>query len=116
MGTVEHKTIASSLSRKLAAQAAPWHVEVFDETPVNRQDIPQDRLDLANKTRCNVFPWRGQFSPELVELLLSHYASSSAFVADPFAGVGTTLFEAARKGLPAIGVEINPAAVTMAGT
>jgi SAM-dependent methyltransferase len=116
MGTAEHKTIASSLSRRLAAQAAPWHVELFDDTPVNRQDIPQESLDLANKTRRNVFPWRGQFSPELAELLLTHYASNNAFVADPFAGVGTTLFEAARQGLPAIGVEINPAAVTMAGT
>jgi hypothetical protein len=116
MGTAAHKAIASSLRHRLAAKAAPWQVEVFDETPVNRQDISQECLDLANKTRCNVFPWRGQFTPELVELLLTHYASSNAFVADPFAGVGTTLFEAARKSLPAVGVEINPAAVTMAGT
>jgi len=116
MDTLARKTIASNLRRRLAAKAAPRQVEVFDETPVDRQDIAQDRLDLANKTRSNVFPWRGQFSPELIELFLGHYVSSNALIVDPFVGVGTTLFEAARKGLPAIGVEINPAAVTMAET
>ena len=37
-------------------------------------------------------------------------------VLDPFAGVGTTLIEAARKQLPCFGTEVNPAAVAMAET
>jgi len=116
MSNTATKTMAADLSRQLAAKAASYHLNAYDETPLNTRDIPQDRLDLANKTRCNIFPWRGQFSPELVDLLLSHYAGAGDLILDPFAGVGTTLFEAARRSLPAVGVEINPAAFCMAST
>lgn len=82
----------------------------------DRSSIQQDKLDLAQKTRASIFPWRGQFSPELVELILEKYASSNSVVLDPFVGSGTTLFEAARKGLACYGAEINPSAVEMART
>lgn len=91
-------------------------LSLFDDTPLNITDIPQERLDLANKTRSNIFPWRGQFSPELVELLLSSYTNADGLILDPFAGVGTTLLEAGRKNLPCLGTEINPAALVMAET
>ncbi len=78
--------------------------------------IPQERLNLANKFRTSLFPWRGQFSPELVEILLDRYSQSGDVILDPFVGSGTTLFEAARKGLKCYGVEINPSAVEMAQT
>jgi methylase of polypeptide subunit release factors len=64
----------------------------------------------------SLFPWRGQFSPELIEILLQHYAKSCGSVVDPFVGSGTALFEAARTGLRSFGAEINPAAVEMAST
>jgi hypothetical protein len=32
--------------------------------------LDRRRLDLANKTRSNIFEWRGQFTPEFVEYLL----------------------------------------------
>ena len=116
MGHANPNALATELAQRLGAQTAPHHLNVYDETPLNTKDIPQDRLDLANRTRSNVFPWRGQFSPELVEILLAHYAGTDHLILDPFAGVGTTLFEAARRSLPAVGVEINPAAFSMAGT
>jgi len=78
--------------------------------------VPRDRLNLVNRGRTSLFPWRGQFSPELVELLLTRYASPDSVVLDPFVGSGTTLFEAARQSLACIGSEINPAAVEMART
>lgn len=78
-------------------------------------EIPQALLDIENKDRSNPFPWNGQFSPQLVEVLLDRYAASNAVVLDPFAGSGTVLYEAGRKGLSAIGAEINPAAYLMAG-
>jgi DNA modification methylase len=52
----------------------------------------------------------------LVEALLSKYSSPGDRVLDPFAGVGTTLFEASRKQLASYGTEINPAAIAMATT
>jgi hypothetical protein len=88
----------------------------FNELPIDRSDIPQEMLDLDSRERTNLFPWRGQFSPCLVELLLSTYSRNDGTVFDPFAGVGTTLFEAARKNLASFGTEINPAAIAMAET
>ena len=78
--------------------------------------IPQDEIDLTRRSRTNPFPWRGQFSPDLARLLLEYYAGAGAAVLDPFAGVGTTLMEAARLGRKAFGGEINPSAFTMAET
>ena len=88
----------------------------FEQTPIDRSSVPQELLDLESRERTNLFPWRGQFSPCLVEALLSKYASPNQCVFDPFAGVGTTLFEASRKQLASYGTEINPAAIAMATT
>jgi len=90
--------------------------EDFENKPLDRQSIPQESLDLANKFRASLFPWRGQFSPELVELFLNQYSQDTSVILDPFAGSGTTLFEAARKGLTCYAAEINPSAIEMART
>jgi methylase of polypeptide subunit release factors len=51
-----------------------------------------------------------------VELFLKVYSNANNVVLDPFAGSGTTLFEAAHQGLSCYGTDINPAAVEMAKT
>jgi hypothetical protein len=91
-------------------------LDLFDAVQLDTQSIPPSRLNLEGRSRTNLFPWRGQFSPELVHILLKHYSPAGATVLDPFAGVGTTLFEAARLQTPSVGTEINPAAVAMAET
>lgn len=48
--------------------------------PIDHNTIPQEKLDLANKNRASIFPWRGQFSPELIELLISNYAKADAII------------------------------------
>jgi methylase of polypeptide subunit release factors len=90
-------------------------LEQINNTPYDTS-IPQERLDLANKFRTSLFPWRGQFSPELVEILLDHYSQPGDVILDPFVGSGTTLFEAARKGLKCYGADINPSAIEIAST
>ena len=72
--------------------------------------IPQEILNIQEKTRSNLFSWRGQFSPQLIESLLTAYCSPGSVVLDPFAGSGTVLYEAATLSLPAFGFEINPSA------
>ena len=67
-------------------------------------------LNIEEKNRSNLFGWRGQFSPQLVECLLDAYCLPGSVVLDPFAGSGTVLYEAASMSLPAYGFEINPAA------
>lgn len=91
-------------------------IEKIESVPYDSSFIPQQSLDLANKFRTSIFPWRGQFSPELVELFLNKYAQNTSVILDPFAGSGTTLFEAARKGLTCYAIEINPSAIEMART
>lgn len=91
-------------------------IEYANKIPIDRKSIPQEQLDLANKIRSNRFSWRGQFSPELIEILLQKYAYPDAEILDPFVGCGTTLFESAQKNLSSYGVEINPAALEMSKT
>jgi DNA modification methylase len=73
----------------------------------------QDKLDIKNRTRTNLLKWNAQFSPELIEHLLSRYSKPGDVVLDPFMGSGTVLVESARLGLSAIGTELNPAAVLL---
>ena len=86
----------------------------FAATPLDRTSLPQGSLDIAERVRTNPFPWTGQFSPQLVEELLTSYGPSAGVVLDPFVGSGTSLVEAARRGLAARGSELNPAAVILA--
>ncbi len=74
------------------------------------EGLPQSVLDIGDKTRTNGFAWRGQFSPQLVESLLTAYCPPGARVLDPFSGSGTSLLEAASLGHAAWAFEINPAA------
>jgi hypothetical protein len=75
-----------------------------------RKTVPQELLNIELKNRSNLFAWRGQFSPQLIECLLEAYCEPNSIVLDPFAGSGTVLFEAATKQLSAYGFEVNPAA------
>src|SRR5207249_3541616 len=61
------------------------------------------------------YPWRGQFSPGLIDFLLDAFARHDTVVLDPFVGSGTTLFESSRRGLECFGSEISPAAAELAG-
>ena len=83
---------------------------IFASTPINRTDLPQELLDIEDKQRSNPLPWKGQFSPQLIEALLTTYAGKDSIIFDPFLGSGTILYEAGRFGLEAYGTEINPAA------
>lgn len=78
--------------------------------------LPQSILNIEDKTRSNIFTWRGQFSPQLIENLLLSYCPKDAKILDPFAGSGTVLYEAACLGLSAFGCEVNPAAWILSRT
>lgn len=57
-------------------------------------------------------PWVAGFSAQFVDDCLSNYLKDadphSAWVLDPFAGVGTTLLESYIRGFNVLGFEINP--------
>lgn len=91
-------------------------VTTFEKVPIDKMTIAQGKLNIDNKTRSNLFAWNGQFSPQFIEVLLNHYAQENDVVIDPFVGSGTTLCEAARKGISAYGMELNVSAYYMAKT
>ncbi len=78
------------------------------------ESLPESIVNIDEKERSNLFAWRGQFSPQLVESLILNYGCSDSVVYDPFLGSGTILHEANLQGLPAFGCEINPAALAFA--
>lgn len=78
--------------------------------------LPENQLNLVERSRTSLLRWRGQFSPELIDLLLRTYADATTTVLDPFVGSGTTLLECGLRGVSAYGVDINSAAVYAART
>lgn len=75
--------------------------------------LEQEKLDVVSKKRSNLFNWRGQFTPEFVEYILTSFTKSGDHIFDPFSGSGTVLQESARLGYAATGFEINPSAYAM---
>jgi hypothetical protein len=89
---------------------------IYQKTPLNTSAIPQSALNIENKLRSNPLSWNGQFSPQLIQVLLKRYAKPGMAIFDPFLGSGTVLLEAGRVGVAASGTEINPAAVILSQT
>ncbi|GAB6392290.1 MAG: site-specific DNA-methyltransferase [Treponematales bacterium] len=85
----------------------------YENTPLDRESIEPNVLNIANKYKSNPLPWNGQFSPQLVQVLLNFYSKRSDTVFDPFLGSGTTLLEAGELDREAVGTEINYAAVCL---
>lgn len=83
---------------------------ILSQIPINCQHIPQKLLNIENKDRSNLFSWKGQFSPQFIEILLKEYCLSDSIIFDPFLGSGTVLYETSKLGLQAYGTEINPSA------
>ena len=67
------------------------------------KNLSQDKLNVSQKLRSNMFDWRGQFTPEFVEYLLDEYSKPGFTIADTFLGSGTVLLESIRKGLNCVG-------------
>jgi DNA modification methylase len=83
-------------------------------SPNNKvMNLIQDRLNVTQKKRSNLFNWRGQFTPEFVEYILKQFSNLGDLVIDPFSGSGTVLQEATLNEVSAQGFEINPSAYAM---
>ena len=89
---------------------------IYANTPFDTEEILQDDLNITNKCRSNPLRWKGQFSPQLVQVFLNTYSNLDSIVFDPFVGSGTVLLESGMAGLSASGTEINPAAAMLAQT
>lgn len=85
----------------------------YSDVKINKTEILQKDLNIEKKERSNLFKWRGQFSPQFIETLLSKYAKEDDIIFDPFLGSGTILYEACSKNISAFGTELNVSAFYM---
>ena len=84
-----------------------------DSDPARKGSGFGDTNFISNKTERihRWVPWIAGFSSEFVRGIVEEELGTEGRVLDPFAGVGTTLIEAAVMGHDAVGFEINPYAV-----
>lgn len=85
-----------------------------EEVSANPNPLSAALLNIEYKSRSNLLPWRGQFSPQLIQAFLQEYASANSHVLDPFAGSGTVLYECGTTRLQCTGTELNPGAYNLA--
>lgn len=69
-----------------------------DVTFGNSKDVPFQRW----------YPYIEGYSPSFVDALIDKYCPDAKLIYEPFAGTGTTIFSADRKGIPTIYSEVNP--------
>lgn len=96
---------ASDLNRNLAA--AMQSSITVRESPKLREAVNFDESRVSPVHRW--FRYREGFSPAILDKLKDHQR-----VFDPFCGCGTTLIEAKRRGIGAVGTDVNPLAVFIA--
>lgn len=110
------------MERKIVAQGVQDALEVIQEHNAALEARFADKLKVnyqlnrqlvsfqANKNKPGYrwFRYKESFSEALVQHLLDVLGLESGRVLDPFAGVGTTLFVASKRGLDATGIELLP--------
>ncbi|WYL95902.1 MAG: DNA methyltransferase [Gloeotrichia echinulata IR180] len=77
---------------------------------IERDVHTQTLLNIEKKSRSSFLPWKGQFSPQLIEYILEENILPGHRILDPFCGSGTTLYESVKKRVTCLGADINPAA------
>ena len=81
----------------------------FDNIPENREWAFESVRSTEQWTH-GYHRYPAKFLPDVVRKIIEEYAKGSSFIADLFAGCGTTLVEAKVHGVSSVGVDINPVA------
>lgn len=79
-----------------------------------RIEFPEALNTIPHTHGLHRFP--GKFIPQVPGLLIATYGLPGQQIVDPFCGSGTTLIEAALRGHPFVGVDIDRLAVFLART
>src|SRR5881628_707286 len=80
------------------------YAEIDLELSWSERDLPERE---RTKHVHRLHPYLGKFIPQLVGYFLARYFEPGEVVLDPFAGSGTTLVEAAERGIDSIGIEVS---------
>ena len=95
----------SSANQKLVA-------DIQSEIPVHAAPRLRDAVNFDESRTSAIHRWfryREGFSPAILDKL-----NGAERVFDPFCGCGTTLIEAKKRGIAAVGTDVNPLAVFVA--
>jgi hypothetical protein len=86
---------------------APTQDALYEEIDL---ELSWSERELPERERTKhvhrLHPYLGKFIPQLVEALLARHLPAGGRVLDPFAGGGTTLFQALESGLDATGADV----------
>lgn len=88
------------------------------DAPVEPRGAGPRRLifgDHTEKLTHNVFRYPAKFHPPVARALVESFSRPGDTLLDPFCGSGTTLVEALAAGRNAIGTDVDPLAVFVAG-
>lgn len=104
---------AKTKARKHAAQKATLLPDAQEAMAKKPRSAFGDTAFIGNRAEPlhRWVPWIAGFSASFVQKVLDREVGptpADVTVLDPFAGVGTTLVEAIKKGCNAVGFEINP--------
>src|SRR4051794_16353414 len=66
------------------------------------------RYDTAASRWEGLGPYYAMFPTAFADAVVGRYARPGGVVLDPFAGRGTALFSAAKRGRVGLGIELNP--------
>jgi hypothetical protein len=76
--------------------------------------LPLDEGKSRQKLTHYLFRYPAKFHPPVVAALLTRYTESGDQILDPFVGSGTLLVEAALHERQAVGVDVDPVAISVA--
>ena len=86
-------------------------VEVFDSQYDKLAAIDWNFNNAEQDALTNIHPYPARFIPDIPRTLITILGcDEDSVVLDPFCGSGTTLVEANRAGMDAVGVDLNPIA------
>lgn len=91
--------------------------ERFDtvQQKLERSGSSRERRQSTRYSVHGMHEYRGKFNPQVCRALMNILgAKPGSVLLDPFCGSGTTLVEAAHRGVRAIGTDLNPLAVYIA--
>lgn len=104
--------MSSTISPTRSTSNKRLAVAMQSEMPVREAPGLRDAVNFDGSSTVPVHRWfryREGFSPAILDQLNGHRR-----IFDPFCGCGTTLMEAKRRGVHAVGTDVNPLAVFVA--
>lgn len=85
--------------------------EAYEDKLVVNPDLTRQLVSFQANKQTPVYRWfkyKEGFSAALIDYVLDRTCIDSGILLDPFAGAGTTVFVASKRGLDAVGIELLP--------